>query len=153
VLDVGWWISLFAYKPLPSARRSRERKKKRTGPLTDITTYTQEYVYKRLSGRELTNGESSRLVIIQSGRERGLPPLTMHKRLTSFVSSFFFLCSVGFSSRYVFLLTQLRNCVKRYAYTDHLVFPIRWERNENSYMKTTATQTHQFWRPFSFSPR
>jgi hypothetical protein len=28
VLDVGWWISLFAYKPLPSARRSRERKKK-----------------------------------------------------------------------------------------------------------------------------
>jgi hypothetical protein len=59
---------------LSHPRGEVEKEKKRTGPLTDITTYTQEYVYKRLSGRELTNGESSRLVIIQSGRERGLPP-------------------------------------------------------------------------------
>jgi hypothetical protein len=152
VLDVGWWISLFAYKPLPSARRSRERKKK------DRASYRHYDLHPRICVQETEWERTNKRRKLTScyhpiRKGAGVAPANNAQAINIFCFVVFFLCSVGFSSRYVFLLTQLRNCVKRYAYTDHLVFPIRWERNENSYMKTTATQTHQFWRPFSFSPR
>jgi hypothetical protein len=153
VLDVGWWISLFAYKPLPSARSRVEKEKKK-----DRASYRHYDLHPRICVQETEWDRTNKRRKLTScyhpiRKGAGVAPANNAQAINIFCFGRFFFCSVGFSSRYVFLLTQLRNCVKRYAYTNHLVFPIRWERNEKSNMKTTATQTHQFWRPFSFSPR
>ena len=106
------WTSDDGSPFLPISLPSAEKSRKRTGPLTDITTYTQEYTRGRVGERERTNKRRKLTSCYHPIRKgSGVAPVTMHKRLTSFVSVVFFFFSFSFLLQIYISVDATRKCV------------------------------------------